>query len=70
MAITITDTKTNKTYQFNSRFIPTTSITSECQDGWHGQCTHAPQHLIKYFDIEFTKKICCLCTCHHDKEVN
>jgi hypothetical protein len=62
----IKDPITGKTYIYKG-FAPTSKITSYCQDALHNQCTHAPQDLIKHFDFEFTKKICCLCSCHNEE---
>lgn len=62
----IKDPITGKTYIYTG-FAPITRVNHYCQSDAHSDCTHAPQDLIKHFDFEFTKKICCLCSCHNEE---
>ena len=66
MAQGLINPATGKTYIYKG-FVPTSKVSSHCQDALHNQCTHAPQDLIKQFDFEFTKSICCLCKCHFEE---
>jgi hypothetical protein len=66
--ITFTDPKSNKQYFIKARFIPTSRLSSECQDELHGQCFSFAGLLIRQFRADSVLKMACLCTCHHDKE--
>jgi hypothetical protein len=58
-----------KTYTYKG-FIPTNRISQNCTNDSHTTCTGGPSDLLMYLGFEFTKKMCCLCTCHFEKAGN
>ena len=64
----ITDPTTGKTYIFKG-LTPQRRIAEPCARGSHASCKSGHQDLIKIFDFQFTKTICCLCRCHFEGEV-
>ena len=61
----ITDPTTGKTYIYTG-FAPLSRVTDACNYDDHGSCKSAHQDLIKDFNFEFTKAVCCLCKCHFE----
>ena len=64
----ITNPITGKTYTFKG-LAPLRRVTEACNHDDHGSCKSAHQDLIQHFGFEFTKKVCCLCRCHFEGEV-
>jgi len=64
----IKDPITGKTYIFKG-LTPQRRIAFHCAHGSHSFCKSAPQDLIQTYGFEFTKKVCCLCQCHFEGEV-
>lgn len=64
----LTNPITGKTYIFKG-LTPLRRITDSCKVGVHNSCRSSHQDLIKLFDFEYTKKVCCLCQCHFEGEV-
>lgn len=68
MTTGITDPTTGKTYTFKG-LTPQRRVYENCRNGLHRDCSSAPQDLIQIFNFDFTKKVCCLCQCHFEGEV-
>ena len=68
MTTGITDPITGKTYTYTG-FTPQRRIAESCAHGSHASCKSGHQDLIQNFGFELTKKVCCLCQCHFEGEV-
>jgi hypothetical protein len=64
----LTNPITGKTYIFKG-LTPLRRVAESCRHGSHDSCKSAPQDLISVFGFEYTKKVCCLCQCHFEGEV-
>ena len=62
----IKDPITGKTYTYKG-FTPLARVSESCKSDSHSICSSSPQQLITQLDFEFTKSVCCLCSCHFEE---